>query len=131
MLDGEMTELLIWHLWESRLSRMGMRPEPTFIDVFVEPNDNAPEGSGQRFKAEDEARPVSRVRWEGRWCRVSGWSSDGDGSPCAAQAITVEDSGSGTAVLIFGGDWGVRLQPEDGSPAFGEAYLLVDASAAS
>jgi hypothetical protein len=102
----------------------------TFIDVFVEPNPNTSEGSGQRFKAEGAARPVARAYWDGRWCRVSGWSSVDNGSACAAQAITVEDSSAGTAVLIFGGDWGVRLEPEDGGPAFGEPYLLVDADAA-
>jgi hypothetical protein len=104
-----------------------MRPE--FVDVFVEPNPNAPEGSGQRFKAAGEARAITRVRSERRWCRVTGWSSEGDGSPCAANAIPVEDSGSGAALLVHGGDWGVRLVPEDGSPPFGEPYLLLDGDA--
>jgi hypothetical protein len=103
---------------------------PEFVDVFVEPNPNAPEGSGQRFKAAGAGRAITRLRWEGRWCRVTGWSSEGGGSPCAATAIPVEDSGSGAALLIHGGDWGVRLVPEDGGQPFGEAYLLLDGDTA-
>ncbi len=107
-----------------------MTDAPRFIDVFVEPNPNAPDGSGQRFRTEEpSARPVSRVSWDGRWCRVAGWSSASGGSPCAAQAITVEDSSAGTALLVFGGDWGVRLWPDDGGAPFGEAYLLVEPAA--
>jgi hypothetical protein len=103
--------------------------EPRFIDVFVEPNPNAPEGAGLRWRSESEPRAVARVRVDGRWCAVAGWSSAGGGTPCEARAITVEDSSAGTAVLVIGGDWGVRMQPEDGSPPFGEAYLLLVADA--
>lgn len=99
---------------------------PRFIDVFVEPNPNAPEGSGLRFKAEGASRPITRVRHEGRWCRVVGWSSANGGSPCEALAILVEDSSAGTALLIAGGYWGVRLTPLDGLQPFGEPYLLLD-----
>ena len=103
---------------------------PRFIDVFVEPNENAPEGSGLRFRTEEaSARPVSRVFWDYRWCKVVGWASAAGGSPCPAQAIAVEDSSAGTAQLVFGGDWGVRLMPEDGAAPFGEPYLLVEPTA--
>jgi hypothetical protein len=107
-----------------------MAGEPTFIDVFVEPNDNAPDGSGLRFKAEGAPRAVARVRYDGRDCDVVGWSSAGGGSRCAAQAAIVEDSGSGTALLVWGGDWGVRLTPLDGGAPFGEPYLLLETDAA-
>jgi hypothetical protein len=30
---------------------------------------------------------------------------------------------------VWGGDWGVRLNPRDGRPAFGEPYLLLSAHA--
>jgi hypothetical protein len=101
--------------------------EPWFIDVFVEPNPNAPEGSGQRWKATSPARLVRRARWEGRWCAVVGLDSDGTAGD--AFGATVEDSGAGTAVLVYGGAWGVRLIPEDGGDPFGEAYLLLDPAA--
>lgn len=102
---------------------------PRFIDVFVEPNPNTQEEAGLRFKSESAPRTVARVRLDGRWCSVTGWSSTGRGSPCPARAATIEDSSAGTAVLVFGGDWGLRLQPEDGSPAFGETHLVLIADA--
>jgi hypothetical protein len=96
-----------------------------FIDVFVDPNPNAPEGCGLRFKATGPSRVVARVRLDGRWCRVAGWSGAGE---CPAQAAVVEDSGAGSAVLIHGGELGLRLFPDEGEP-FGESHLLLDASA--
>lgn len=122
-------EMLIWHLWQSKLAEMGIRPDVVFVDVFVEPNPNVPEGAGQRLKSAGASFAITRVHWEGRWCRVTGWSSVADGSPCAASTIPVEDSGSGTALLIYGGDWGLRLMPENGEEPFGEPYLLVDDAA--
>ena len=106
--------------------------DPRFIDVLVDDNP-ACEGCALRFKAEDEPRPVRRVRWHGEdgrslECAVSGWVSGGDGGGGAAAeawGVTVEDSGSGAAVLVYGGDWGVRLAPLDGGPAFHEPYLRI------
>ncbi len=66
---------------------------------------------------------------ESTLCDVVGWSSEGGGTPCAAQAVTVEDSGAGTAMLVYGGDWGLRLTPHGGGEPTGEPYLLLaDAS---
>jgi hypothetical protein len=96
-----------------------------FIDVIVEPNSCAPEGCGLRFKTEDEPQVVTRIRFEGRWCSVRGWSSAGGGSLCDAMTAPVEDSSAGTAALVFGGDWGIRLEPLDGAPVLREPYLLL------
>jgi hypothetical protein len=96
-----------------------------FIDVFIEPNDNVPEGCGQRFKSEGEPRAISRVLYDGVACTVHGWSSAGGGTPSPATVVPVEDSGGGVALLLYGGDWGLRLTPDDGSAPIGEAYLLV------
>jgi hypothetical protein len=82
-----------------------------FIDV---------ESCGLRFKSEGELRPVSRIRFEGAEHTVTGLSSAG---PCPAQQIVVEDSSAGTAVLIIGGDLGVRLEPG----TLDEPYLLLSA----
>jgi hypothetical protein len=99
---------------------------PAFIDVFVDANDNAPEGAGLRFKAESGSRPIVAVELEGRWCALSGWSSAGGGSACAARVAVVEDSSAGTALLIYGdGDWGVRITPGDGEAPWGDSYLLL------
>lgn len=35
-----------------------------------------------------------------------------DGSFGSAFAVSIDDSGEGTAFLIYGGEWGVRYQPE-------------------
>lgn len=106
-----------------------MSEEPRFIDVFVDPNPNAPEGCGLRFKAERRPGPVRRLLLDDRWHEVTGWSSADGGSGCPAQAALVEDSGAGSAVLVFGGDWGIRLTPVDGGAPFGESHLLLDAAA--
>ena len=106
-----------------------MPGDALYIDVFVDPNPNTPEGCGLRFKAhEGPARPISQVQYEGAACAVVGWSSANGGSPVPAQVVLVEDSSAGTAALVFGGDWGLRITPPTGT-AFGEPYLLLDASA--
>ena len=101
---------------------------PRFVDVAVEANGDVAE-IFLRFKAEGEPGPVGRVRVDGRWCAVAGWSSANGGSATAAQAIVVEDSSAGTALLIVGGDWGLRLTPADGGAPFAEPYLLLSAAA--
>ncbi|MFN7132484.1 MAG: hypothetical protein ACK4N5_10400 [Myxococcales bacterium] len=103
------------------------------IDLVIDPNPNCPEGGDARFVPEDAPRPVRAVRyWSGPEehveCDVQGWSSAGGGSAVPAFGITVLDSGEGTAVVVYGGDWGVRLVPRDGRPAFGEPYLRIDAA---
>ena len=65
------------------------------------------------------------------WCAVTGWSAAGQ--PCPAYAQKVDDSGEGTAYLIYGGDAGLRFRPE-GSHApwdihhpqqWGESLLII------
>lgn len=104
---------------------------PRFIDIFIDPNPNCPEGCSRRFQASGESQPARAVRY---WfgvddpvpCDLTGWSSAGGGSPCAAHAAPVDDSGAGVSLLVYGGDWGLRLTPRDGRPPFGEPYLLLD-----
>ncbi len=76
-----------------------------------------------RFKTEEPARLRGAVFLDGNWGAVSGW--DEGGVAVAAQALLVEDSGSGTALLICGARWGVRISPPDASP-YGETHLLLD-----
>lgn len=104
-------------------------PEPRFVDVFVEDNEGC-EGCALRFKMEDEPRPIRAVRYHGDDdrpvdCDVVGWSSTGGGSALPAMGCTIEDSSSGVATLIWGGDWGLRLTPRDGGPTFAESHLRV------
>lgn len=104
-----------------------MSATPIFIDVFVEPNDNAPEGCGLRFKSEQPPRRAARVRLDERWYDVVGWSSRDGGSACAAMAAVVEDSSAGTATLVWGGDWGLRLLDGRKAPV-GESHLVLEHS---
>ena len=83
-----------------------------------------------RWKAESEPREVRRLRYTPESgpplvCEVVGWSADG---AVPAQSVTVEDSGGGTAALVWGGDLGLRLVGCEGGERFAEPYLLVDPS---
>ena len=65
--------------------------------------------------------------------QVTGWSSEGDGTPCPANYAPVSDSGQAVVHLVYGGDWGIRLKPGgsaepwsiDSSDQFGEPYLML------
>ena len=67
---------------------------------------------------------------------VVGWCSDEGGPACEATAVVVGDSGSGQALMIHGGDHGVRLRPSnssspwslDSADQIGEPYLLLQSS---
>ncbi|MSQ32279.1 MAG: hypothetical protein EXR59_03455 [Dehalococcoidia bacterium] len=69
-----------------------------------------------------------------RMHKVTGWSTQG---PCDAIALIVEDSGAGSALLIQGGDEGLRLMADDINEAWdldsanqwGEACLLLSEDA--
>ncbi len=64
------------------------------------------------------------------WCDVTGWNEDG---PCPAYAAKAEDSGEGAVLLVYGGDWGIRLRPEntdeewdlDNGSQWGEPCLML------
>lgn len=109
------------------------------ITVEVEDNANCFGVPERIFETQGEPVKVARIRaYAPRggygWCRVTGWSSRGEGTPCEVRCVKVGDSGSGFAYLVFGGDWGVRLMsaegPEawsmDSSTQWGEPYLLLD-----
>ncbi|MEE8517935.1 MAG: hypothetical protein V3S98_02285, partial [Dehalococcoidia bacterium] len=67
-------------------------------------------------------------------CAVTGWSADG---PCPAYAAKVWDSGDGVALLVYGGDEGIRLKHADSDAdwdvanpdQWGEPCLLLDPGA--
>src|SRR5262245_60037272 len=104
-----------------------------FVEVYVEDNEGCP-GCVLRFRSEGVARSITRIAYaasatERIICEVVGWSSEAGGTPVAASAVPVEDSGGGVSMLGHGGDWGLRLTPQDGSPPFAEPYLLLAESA--
>ena len=107
-----------------------------FIEVEVSESANCPMSLTRVFDAMEVPIRVSRVTasdpyGEDHLCDVTGWSASGE---CSAYAVLVEDSGEGVAMLIYGGDEGIRLKPveyEDGwdlnNPhQWGEACLLLD-----
>lgn len=104
--------------------------------VEVESNENCEAGVFARFKEAGPARPVLHVRLydrnaAGEWCWITGWSDDPAMPACQAYAQPVEDSGSGLALLVYGGLYGVRLKPVqndepwslDSRNQWGESYL--------
>ena len=111
-----------------------MRPMPgRYIDVYVESNDDIPYDCTLRFHALDEPREVKRIRFrpdggvEGTW-KVASMHSDGSVRP--ARAVLVDDSSAGTSTLIFGADFGLRLEEEGGRGLrIAEPYLLIDHAA--
>jgi len=64
-------------------------------------------------------------------CRITGWGPDG---PVPARVRKVADSGDGTAWLVYGGEWGLRLEPGnttsewhlDAPEQWGEPFILLD-----
>ena len=108
--------------------------------VFLEIENN-PNFDGSyflRFHEMGPARLVTHVKSydrlsRGEWCEVTGWSDDPDSPQVPAYAQAVEDSGAGASFLVFGGNWGIRLRPEQllgpwdlyDTQQWGEGYLLI------
>lgn len=116
---------------------------PESIYLEVDDNDNCEYMPLMLYEAHADAVPVTRIvldepgRAPGEY-QVTGWSSEGDGTPCPAMYAPVSDSGQAQVHLVFGGDWGIRMKPAestaewslDDPEQFGEPYLmLMDESA--
>ena len=107
-----------------------------FIEVDVQASANCDYSLSRVFSAVGKPEPVVRVLAPGPtgdmcFAEVTGWSTEG---PCQAYAVLVEDSGEGRALLVYGGNDGIRLKPT-GSPEpwrlenreqWGEPCLLLD-----
>lgn len=90
------------------------------------------------FKNLSEPFPVAQVRiFEGGaesiLYAITGWRLDERSPLTEAMAVQVEDSGSGAAWLIYGGDAGLRLRPAGSESEwslsdpeqFGETHLVL------
>ncbi len=108
-----------------------------FVEVDVEESGNCPLSVTRMFDAMEDPVGVTKVvasdpSGEDRLCHVTGWS--GASGPCPAYAALVEDSGEGVAILVYGGDQGIRLKPVESpepwdlnsADQWGEACLLLD-----
>ena len=111
---------------------------PGFISVEVEDNDNCPGLPMLTYQTLSQPIRVVQVRIasphgpeELHW--VTGWQSDDEGSPCPAHYVRVSDSGAGSAFLLYGGDWGIRMRPvsqdeewsTESPNQWGEPWLLL------
>jgi len=84
-------------------------------EVEVLADGNSPMDLNRVFDLLDDPKPVSKIftadlTGQDRWCQVTGWSDQGQ---CAAYAAQAEDSGDGVILLIYGGNEGIRLKPDD------------------
>jgi hypothetical protein len=91
-------------------------PEQIYLEV--EENSNCEYMPLQVYEARAGPVPISRVRLfdpdmpHGVY-EVTGWSSEGDGTPCPAMYVPVSDSGQAVVHLVCGDDWGIRVKPVD------------------
>lgn len=112
---------------------------PISIGIDVEAGENCDYSLQRAYSAVNESVAITQIeapgdRGEDTLYDVVGWSSEG---PVTAYAATVEDSGEGRALLIYGGSDGIRLRPAesqepwslDDSDQIGEPCLLLDLSA--
>lgn len=103
--------------------------------IEVEESENSLFAVTRSFQTMEDPRPVSRVAAYGPdgaegMFEVVGWCEDG---PVAAFAALVDDSGEGSALLLYGGDEGIRLRPEGSTTdwsleepsQWGEPFLLL------
>ena len=102
----------------------------------VEESENSLFGVTRSFQTIGDPRPISKVATftpdgtEGVY-EVVGWSSEG---AVTAFAALVDDSGEGAALLVYGGDEGIRLRSQDSAgdwaledaSQWGEVFLLLD-----
>jgi hypothetical protein len=84
-------------------------------EVEVLADGNSPMDLNRVFDLLDDPKPVIKIftadfMGQDRWCQVTGWSDQGQ---CAAYAVQAEDSGDGVILLIYGGNEGIRLKPDD------------------
>ena len=106
--------------------------------VEVESSQNCEGSVFLRFKEIAPSKPISHIKVydrlpKGEWCSVVGWCDDIEQPLCEAFAQMVEDSGAGMALLVYGGNLGIRLKLEEMSEPWdlesqnqwGEPYLLL------
>ena len=106
------------------------------IIIDIPDNPNCQAVDMRVFHDLEPAQRVTHVRLERTaghptWCAITGWTTAG--APCPALAQKIDDSGDGTAFLVYGGDAGVRLADTDHVPVWdmravrqwGEPFLIM------
>jgi hypothetical protein len=84
------------------------RVSAMYIDIS--PNDNVDDSAMATFKETGPSRAIIAARlWRDerwQWCAITGWNESGSSS---AFATAIEESGDGPALLLHGGEHGLRL----------------------
>jgi hypothetical protein len=106
--------------------------------IDIEDNDNCGYFPIQVFETQSEPQSaamitIPNIPENDEPHHVIGWCSDDGGTPCEVTAVIVGDSGSGQALMIHGGDQGIRLKPASSNSPWalsstdqtGEPYLLL------
>ena len=79
----------------------------------VDPNPNTEVSVNSVYKDVSRSREVYCVKYsfqeEEEPAQVTGWDAE-SGKPCPAYACTIEESGDGMALLIYGGTGGIRMK---------------------
>ena len=79
-----------------------------YLDIL--PNDNLEEACMATFSERGEKKAITKIRlWrkqEWQWCAVIGWNDD---EACPAHIVNIEESGDGEAMLVVGGNHGLRF----------------------
>lgn len=83
------------------------------MEINIEENSNCDFEGQYMFVENSKPKPVEWIMvysgGKDLKCRVTGVYSGGVFGD--AYAVSVDDSGEGTAYLIYGGEWGIRYQP--------------------
>jgi hypothetical protein len=109
--------------------------------IDIEDNDNCGYFPIQVFEEQSEPKSAAVVTvpdlpGKDEPYDVVGWCSDDGGVACEVTSVLVGDSGSGQALMIYGGDYGVRMRPTnsmsewslESDDQIGEPYLLLRTS---
>lgn len=78
--------------------------------IDIDPNDNLDEACMATFKETGASAPLHAAKlWRDgiwQWCAITGWADD---VPAPALVTPIEESGDGPALLLHGGNHGLRL----------------------
>lgn len=91
------------------------------VAIEVPENSNCEASELRVFHDVEAPKAVSQVCLEQTpnqpaWYDVTGWTAAG--LPCPAFAQCVDDSGEGLAILVSGGEAGLRIKPADSKSAW-------------
>jgi len=106
------------------------------VIINIADNQNCTPVELRVFHDLEPPRLVSQVRLErhpgaAEWYAVTGWTAANRSCPAFVQKV--DDSGDGTAFLLYGGNAGLRLQPVDRQESWradhprqwGEPFLIM------